>query len=133
MQNTLEAIWRKYDALFFLKNELNKRGYPSKDLCFIDPQLNLLMELINIESMNVLNSLLKKTYYRLLKKVIRGVEYIPSIYSDSENWVLNKIDDDPQAYIDRDVLVFSTKANILVFSKISRKSEGNIYTDGKWQ
>jgi len=133
MQNTLETIWRKYDALFFLKNELNKKGYPSKDLGFIDPQLDLLMELIEIESLNVINSLLKKTYYRLLEKIIRGIEYIPSIYSESDNWILNKIDDDKEAWIDKNVLVISTKNNILVFSKKSRKSDGNSFTDGKWQ
>jgi len=133
MQNTLETMWRKYDALFFLKNELNKKGYPSKDLGFIDPQLNLLMELIEIESLNVINSLLKKTYYRLLKEIIRGIEYIPSILEEPDGWILNKIDEDKGAWIDKDVLVLSTRSNIIVFSKLSRKSEGNTFTDGKWQ
>ena len=77
MQNTLSEMWEKYNLLLSFKNEMNKRGYPLKDLYCIETQMDVLMELIEIESENVLEVLIKeKTYFRLLKKINRGVEYL---------------------------------------------------------
>ena len=70
MQNTLSEMWKKYNLLLSFKNEMNKLGYASKDLYSIEMQMEVLMELIQVESENVLESLLKKTYFRLLKKII---------------------------------------------------------------
>jgi len=133
MQNTLSKMWNKYNLLLSFKNEMNKLGYPSKDLYCLHVQLYLLMELIEIESENVLEQLLKKTYFRLLKKINRGIEYLSDIQNNPEDWVLNKIENDIDAWIDSDVLIFSCKSTVAVFSKLSRKSDGAKYIDGKFQ
>jgi len=133
MQNTLSEMWNKYSLLLSFKNEMNKLGYASKDLYCIHVNLNLLMNLIEIESENGLEILLKKTYFRLLKKINKGIEYLPDIIETPEDWVLNKIENDIDAWIDSDVLIFTTKSNVVAFSKLSRKSTGSKYIDGKFQ
>jgi len=133
MKNTLLEMWLKYNLLLSFKNEMNKLGYASKDLYCLHVQLEILMDLIKIESESILNELLKKTYFRLLKKINRGIEYLPDIISNPEDWCLNSIENDAEAWIDNDVLIFTTKAKIAVFSKLSRKSDGNLYVDNKWQ
>ena len=133
MQNTLSEMWKKYNLLLSFKNEMNKLGYASKDLYSIEMQMEVLMQLIQVESENVLESLLKKTYFRLLKKINRGIEYLSDIQNNPEDWVLNKIENDIDAWIDSDVLIFSCKSTVAVFSKLSRKSDGAKYIDGKFQ
>ena len=134
MQNMLSEMWRKYNLLLSFKNEMNKLGYPSKDLYCLHVQLYLLMELIEVESENVLEVLIKeKTYFRLLKKINRGVEYLIDIIEYPENWVLNKIENDTEAWIDSNVLIFTCRSVTVVFSKLSRKSDGARYLDGKFQ
>ena len=133
MQNTLLEMWKRYNLLLSFKNEMNKLGYASKDLYSIEMQIEVLMELIEIESENVLESLLKKTYFRLLKKINRGIEHLSDIQNNPEDWVLNKIENDTDAWIDSDVLIFSCKSVTAVFSKLSRKSDGAKYIDGKFQ
>ena len=134
MQNTLSEMWNKYNLLLSFKNEMNKLGYPSKDLYCLHVQLYLLMELIEIESENVLEVLIKdKTYFRLLKKINRGVGYLIDIIEYPENWVLNKIENDTDAWIDSNVLIFTCRNVTVVFSKLSRKSDGAKYLDGKFQ
>jgi len=133
MQNTLSEMWRKYNLLLSFKNEMNKLGYASKDLYSIEMQIEVLMQLIEIESENILDSLLKKTYFRLLKKINRGINYLPDILSNSEEWVLNPIEKDTTAWTDLDVLIFTTKTKTVVFSRLSRQMEGSRYVDGKWQ
>ena len=134
MQNMLSEMWRKYNLLFSFKNEMNKLGYPSKDLYCLHVQLYLLMELIEIESENVLEVLIKeKTYFRLLKKINRGVEYLIDIIEYPEEWVLNKIENDTDAWIDSNVLIFTCRNVTAVFSNLSRKSDGAKYVDGKFQ
>jgi len=133
MKNTLEVMWRKYNLLFSFKCEMNKKGYSAKVLCSIHAQMDILMELIEVESKNTLEILLKKTYFRLLKQIDKGIEYLPDIVNNSENWILNKIEDDPNAWIDSDVLIFTTKSNIVTFSKLTRNVSGSQYIDGKWQ
>ena len=134
MQNTLSEMWRKYNLLLSFKNEMNKRGYPLKDLYCIETQMDVLMELIEIESENVLEVLIKeKTYFRLLKKINRGVEYLIDIIEYPEEWVLNKIENDTDAWIDSNVLIFTCRNVTAVFSNLSRKSDGAKYVDGKFQ
>ena len=134
MQNTLSEMWKKYNLLYSFKTELNKKGY-SRDLYSIEVQLNLLIELIRIESNVVLEQFLQRTYYRLFKSINRGIEQLPYIISESDEgkWVLNPIEKDQEAWISNSVLIFTTKSNIAVFSKISRKNDGQKYQDGKYQ
>jgi len=133
MQNMLSEMWKRYNLLLSFKNEMNKLGYASKDLYSIEMQIEVLMQLIEIESENVLDSLLKKTYFRLFKKINRGINYLPDILSNSEEWVLNPIEKDTTAWTDLNVLIFTTKNKTVVFSRLSRQMEGSRYIDGKWQ
>jgi hypothetical protein len=113
---------------------MNLKGYVGKDLYILDVQLNLLKELIKVESKNVLSELLtKKTYYRLLKSIDKGIEYLPDLVENNENYVLNPIDRDKDAWISDDVLIFSCKSGTGVFSKVSRKTEGANYIDNRYQ
>jgi len=134
MQNTLDSLWSRYNLLLDFKNELNKKGYCSKNLFSIESQISLLYEFIEIESMNVLNDLLfTKTYLRKLKVINRGIENLPLIISDNENWILNRIEDDMGSWISKDILIFTCKSSVNVFSKISRKDQGRTYQNGKYQ
>ena len=133
MQNTLFEMWKKYNLLLLFKNEMNKLGYASRDLYPIEKQMDILKEFIELESENVLSLLLRKTYYRLLKNINKGIEYLPEIVESPENWILNPIEKDIDAWIDSDVMIFTTKSKVAVFSKLSRKDSGSHYIDGKWQ
>jgi len=134
MQNTLSEMWKKHDLLIDFKILMNKRGYAKKDLYCIYSQIKVLNELIEFESNLMLSDLLKKTYFRLLKRINKGIEYLPSIIDSPEEWILNKIENDPSAWVDANTLIFSTKSNVLVFSNISRNTLGyQKYIDNKWQ
>ena len=50
MKNTLLEMWLKYNLFLSFKNEMNKLGYASRDLYCLHVQLEILMELIEIES-----------------------------------------------------------------------------------
>ena len=126
-------MWKRYNLLLSFKVEMNKRGYSTRDLYCIHVQMNLLQGLIEIESKSALGLLLQKTYFRLLKSINRGIEYLPDIISNPESWILNKAENDNEAWIDSDVLIFTTRSNVAVFSKLSRKETGYRYEDNKWQ
>lgn len=130
----LSKLWERYNILYTFKVELNKKGYVGKDIVIINEQLKLLKEIIEIESIIKLKELLiNKTYFRLLKTIEKGIEYLPDIIQNETEYVLNYIENDNNAWISKDVLIFTTKNNIGVFSKISRKMEGYHYLDKKWQ
>lgn len=133
----LSEMWNKYILLSDFKREMHKRGYIAdklKDTYCIQVQLNLLREMIEKESVDTLNELLKKkTYCRLLKRINKGSEYLPDILLNPESYVLNTIDDDKKAWIEKDVLVFTVRNGTYAFSKVSRNNNGFKYIDGKWQ
>ena len=134
MQNTLSEMWKRYDLLVTFKIEMNKRGYPKKDLYCIYVNLDALMELIEFESKILLSELLKKSYFRMLKQINKGIEYLPSIIEFPEEWTLDKVENDLSAWVDANTLIFSTKKNVLVFSNTSRSTLGSQrYIDNKWQ
>jgi len=135
MQNTLLEMWKRYNLLLSFKVEMNKRGHASKDLYCLHAQLYLLMELIEIESESVLSLLLQKTYFRIFQSIDKGIEYLPEIVYDPEGWTLNKIEDDNDAWISKDVLIFTCKSTVATFSRISRKETGYRYvlSSSKWQ
>lgn len=131
---TLSEMWKKYNLLYQFKVGMNRLGYVGKDLSVLDVQLELLRELIRVESESVLSELItKKTYYRRLKIINKGIEYLPDILNNPGQYILNKIDNDPEAWISNNVLIFECLNNIAVFSNISRKHEGATYRDNKWQ
>jgi len=134
MQNILAEMWKKYSLLLSFKIEMNKIGYSTVNLYSIQVQIDLLSELIHIESINMLGDLLlRKSYLRLLRHIDRGIEYLPDIVENPENWCLNKVDDDIDAWISKDTLIFTCKNSINAFSKLSRNNQGQQYVDGKFQ
>jgi hypothetical protein len=133
MTDVLSELWQKHKLLTIFKTEMNKRGYAGRDLFVLQIQIDLLNKIIEMESMNILNELLKKTYFRLLKSIDKGVEYLPDILLNPEQYVLNTIDKDKEAWIDNNTLIFTTRNDTAAFSKVSRKSDGYSYVDNKWQ
>lgn len=137
-QNILSIMWGKYNLLSEIKAGMNELGYASKDLYSIEAQINLLMELIEIESKHVLEELLKKkTYYRLPKVINKGIKHLPEIIENPNDWILNKIENDHEAWIDQNVMIFTGRTKQTdyqaVFSKKYRKNTGYKYEDSKWQ
>lgn len=126
----LEEMYYKQRILLFFKNELTNKGHTFKTLSWINAQLDLLNELINIENYNVLNELLRKTNYRLLKQIDKGSENLVDIYNNPEAWRLGKIEENNEEWIKSNTLVFSTERQTLVFSK---NIDGQKYLNNKWQ
>jgi len=134
MKSTLSEMWKRYDLLLSFKVEMNARGYSTKNLYGIQLQIDLLEELIQIDSINVLSDLLlRKTYLRLLRRIDRGIEYLPDVIENPDNWCLNKIEDDMSSWNSKDVLIFECKKSVNVFSKLSRNPSGKVYQDSKYQ
>jgi hypothetical protein len=114
----------------FIKNDLTNKGYTFKSLSWINAQIDLLDELIQIESINVLNELLHKTNYRLLKCIDKGADNLVDIANIPEQWKLGKIEDNELEWLNKEALIFSTERQTLVFSKVI---DGQAYTNNKWQ
>lgn len=133
--STLSEMWYRHNLFSSFKDNMNSKGWIDKDLYILDVQLNLLKQLIEIESINIFkNMLIHKTYYRLLKSIDKGIEYLPDLIENPEQYVLNPIEKDSDAWNSDEVLIFCTKKNEhAVFSKIIRKDEGFKYVDNKWQ
>jgi len=126
----LEKMFYKLNLLIYFKNELINKGYTLKSIAWIDGQLDLLKDLIKQESFNVLNELLRKTNYRLLKQIDKGTENLIAICNNPEEWKLGKIEDYPDEWANKESLIFSTERQTLVFSK---NINGMRYLNNKWQ
>lgn len=126
----LEKMFYKLKLLTYFKNELTNKGYTLKTIAWIDAQLDLLEDLIKQESFNVLNELLRKTNYRLLKQIDKGTENLIAICNNPEEWKLGKIEDYPDEWVNKEALIFSTEKQMLVFSK---NIDGQRYLNNKWQ
>lgn len=126
----LEEMYYKLKLLTYFKNELTNKGYTLKTVAWIDGQLDLLKNLIKQESFNVLNELLRKTNYRLLKKINKGTENLIAICNSPEEWQLGKIEDYSNEWTNKESLIFSTERQTLVFSK---NINGMRYLNNKWQ
>jgi len=126
----LEKMFYKLNLLTYFKNELINKGYTLKSIAWIDGQLDLLKDLIKQESFNVLNELLRKTNYRLLKQIDKGTENLIAICNNPEEWKLGKIEDYPDEWTNKESLIFSTERQTLVFSK---NINGMRYLNNKWQ
>lgn len=126
----LEKMFYKLNLLIYFKNELINKGHTLKSIAWIDGQLDLLKDLIKQESFNVLNELLRKTNYRLLKQIDKGTENLIAICNNPEEWKLGKIEDYPDEWANKESLIFSTERQTLVFSK---NINGMRYLNNKWQ
>jgi len=126
----LEKMFYKLNLLTYFKNELTNKGYTLKTVAWIDAQLDLLEDLIEYESFNVLNELLRKTNYRLLNRIKKGKENLIAIYNNPNEWQLGKIEDNFNEWANKEALIFLTERQTLVFSKTIN---GQKYLDNKWQ
>lgn len=131
LQNTLEVMWNQFYILNNLKYGLLNKGYVYKDIQYLYGQIDLANKLIDQESFIVLNELLRKTYFRLLKRIDKGQDVIIKIINNPTEWVLTPIEKYKEAWIEDEVLIFTTENKCGVFSK--NKAEGYKYFDNKWQ
>ena len=126
----IEEMYHHYNLLNFMKIELTNKGYNFKSLAWINGQLDLLNNLIKQESFNVLNVLLRKTNYRLLKTIDKGQENLIDIYNNPYEWQLGALENNPNEWFSSKSLIFSTERQKLVFSK---NIDGYKYINSKWQ
>jgi hypothetical protein len=126
----LEDMISQYKILSFIKNELTNRGHNYKELAGINAQLDLLNQFIKCESFNILDELLRKTNYRLLKSIDKGMNNLVEIYNNPYEWQLGSLENNNQELFNTEALIFSTERQILVFSK---NIEGHRYLNNKWQ
>ena len=129
---TLEKMIRRQQVLQFYKDKLTDCGYTYKDLEFVNSQLELLEELINDESFEAIKELLKKTNYRLLKSIQKGLENIIKIIDNSYDWQLAKIEGNESEWLNDEATIFETESCTLVFSK-NTLHDGQKYINNKWQ
>ncbi len=125
----LQTMWQRYNILVFLKNGLVNKGYNFKSLSFINSQLEILNKLIKEESYSVLDQLLRKTNFRLLKRIEKGEENLVNIINHPEQWRLCKIED-CDGWLNSNILIFSTEREVLVFTQ---NDCGQKYINNKWQ
>ena len=126
----LEDMYMQYNILKVFKNELSTKGHGYKQLAWINGQLDLLLKLIKQESFSVLDELVRKTNYRLLKSIDKGMHNLVDIYNNSLDWKLGELKDHQEEFTRNDVLVFSTLGQTLIFSKTIK---GQKYRNNKWQ
>ena len=125
----LKTMWRRYKILIYLKNGLVDKGYNFKSLSYLNSQIEILDKLIKEESFNVLEQLLRKTNYRLLKQIEKGEENLVHIYTFPEQWRLCKIGDYKELMY-KNCLIFTTEREVLIFTK---SNHGQKYINNKWQ
>jgi hypothetical protein len=133
LNSTLENLWHEYDLILFFRNALYKKEYSFKDVYFLNFEINRLEKLIQDESIISLNEMLRKTYYRLLKSINKGQKYLVNIINYPNQWTINPIEKDNEAWISDNVLIFTTENKCAVFSHIDRKVGQFKYVDSKWQ
>lgn len=127
----LSTMWKRYKTLIYLKNGLVNKGHNFKSLSYLNSQIEILNTLIKQESFDVLEQLLRKTNYRLLKQIEKGEKNLVSIYEHPEQWRLCKIDDYCSEWLNKDSLIFSTeREEILTFTQ---NDYGQKYINNKWQ
>ena len=126
----LSTMWQRYKTLTFLKNGLVDKGYNFKTLSYLNSQIEILEALIKEESFNILDQLLRKTNYRLLKQIEKGIENLVSIYNYPEQWRLCKIEENKDGWFSKNSLIFSTEKELLIFTT---DDLGQKYVNNKWQ
>lgn len=128
----LEKMIRRQQILQFYKENLTDCGHTYKGLEFVYNQLELLEELIKEESFDTMNELLKKTNFRLLTSIQKGLENIIKIIDNSYDWNLAKIEGNESEWLNNESVIFNTELYTLVFSK-NNLQDGQKYINNKWQ
>ncbi len=113
-----------------MKTELTNKGHNYKTLASINGQIDILTDLIKEENFNVLDELLRKTNYRLLKSIDKGMSNLVDIYNNPYEWQLSELTNNNQEWFNPESLIFSTERQTLVFSK---SINGHKYLNNKWQ
>jgi len=126
----LEIMWQRYKILIYLKSGLVEKGHNFKSLSYINSQLEILNKLIKEESFNVLEQLLRKTNYRLLKQIEKGEINLVSVNNYPDQWRLCKIEDHCEEWLNECSLIFSTEREMLCFTQ---NDCGQEYINNKWQ
>lgn len=126
----LATMWRRYKILVYLKNGLVDKGYNFKPLSNINSQIEILTTLIKEESFDVLEQLLRKTNFRLLKQIEKGEENLVSITNHPDKWRLCKIEEHCEEWLNNNSLIFSTEREVLAFTQADY---GQRYINNKWQ
>lgn len=132
MKTALEQMWYDYHLVSEFKKELINQGYVFKDVLFLEGIVYELERNIKDESLNVMNDLLRKTYFRLLVRIDKGNKLLLDIVNNPSQWELAPIEQFPLAWIQEDVLIFTTESKCAVFSKNSISNSFK-YVDNKWQ
>lgn len=126
----LEKMYKRCKILTVFRDKLTDMGYSNKQLAVISGQISILDELIQHESFNVMDEILRKTNYRLLKSIDKGLHNLIEIYDNPYDWQLVELEGNNKEWFSDDVLIFSTERQTLVFSK---NIDGQKYVNNKWQ
>jgi len=133
MKSTLQEVLLKLQTKQTFNQLMRDKKYTNKDLIHTIAEENILNDIYKIESFNTLNNLLMKTHFRLLLDINKGMNNLVNIINNPSDWGINPISKDNNAWIDNNVLIFSTETSQAVFSHISRgKCEYN-FQNNKWQ
>jgi len=128
----LETMLYKRKILNHIKEGLTQKGYTNKTIVGINAQIDVLDDLIKEEGFNVLNELLRKTNYRLLKSIDKGIGSLVTIVNQPSDWYLCNLEDSNEEWLNPESLIFSTERLTLVFTKNKLKNSFS-YTNNKWQ
>ena len=117
-----------------IRNGLMDKGYSYKVISFtwLNSQIEVIEKIIKKESFNLLSELLRKTNYRLLITIDKGIENLPDIYLNPYDWQLGRIEENREQWLNDKSLIFSTETRQLVFSKDNLRN-GQKYINNKWQ
>jgi hypothetical protein len=126
----LEKMYKRCKILTVFRDKLTDKGYSNKQLAVISGQISILDDLIQHESFNVMDEILRKTNYRLLKSIDKGLHNLIEIYDNPYDWQLVELEGNNKEWFSDDVLIFSTERQTLVFSK---NIDGQKYVNNKWQ
>lgn len=127
----LEKMCDKVKLLRYFRSKLIDSGYINATTG-LQSQIQLLDDMIQIEALNVLDELLRKTNYRLLTSIVRGHENVKDILQHPNEWNLGKFDENHDEFTSVDSVIFETERCSLVFSK-NNLTNGQTYVNNKWQ
>jgi len=133
MKSTLQEILLKLKSKQIFNQLMRDKKYTNKDLIYTIAEENILSDIYKIESFNILSNLLMKTHFRLLLDINKGRDNLVNIINNPSDWGINPISKDSKAWIDSDVLIFTTESTQAVFSHVSRGKCEYTFQNNKWQ
>jgi hypothetical protein len=128
----LEEMYGKLDILTSFRDGLTYKGHSCKTLAWINGQIELLNDLIQRESNDVMSELIKKTNYRLYKQIDKGMRNLVYVIKNPNIYTLCKLENAKDEWLNEHALIFSTERYMLVFTNKS-SYKGEKYINNKWQ